>query len=179
MAEKDEEEKVVPKKKDSNKIIILIGVALIVISLVISLVSLLSIMGLKKSMVDPEEEQIEEDETSVVSLLDIDIFDFSKNFIFIFEDTDKDIVNNVVVDISVGYLNTEKESAVLADTLSSKEAIIRDGIESLVKEKDFSDFKTRESMDNLKSEIKDYLQEILVTELILDVYFNNLLTTSR
>jgi len=176
----EDEEKVVAKTKDSSKIIMIVGVALVVISMVISILSFLTITSLKKSLVVSEEEAVVEEGGEVVTpLSEIDIFSFGKDFIFIFEDKEEKVSNNVVVSINIGYINTEKESEELAATLSSKESIIRDGLESLVKTKSFDDFKTKESLDSLKEEMKAYLQKILGSELIVDVYFNNLLTTSR
>ncbi len=172
----DEEEKVVPQKASNGNLILIIGVALIVISLALSAVSLITIMGISKQLTAPEEDEMVMD-SGEISLLEINTFKFSESFIFIFES--ETMTNNVVVDISIGVHNTAEDAEAVSGLLTGSESIIRDGVERLVKQKSFSDFETAESMDAVKAEILTYLQERLVTESIIDVYFNNLLTTSK
>lgn len=178
--EDDDEEKVVPKQQDNGKLIMIIGVALIVISLALSAVSLITIMSMNSKLAAPEEALEEElAETGEISVMEIETFAFTESFIFIFNDEEAGKVNNVVVDISVGVHNTADDYDLVMENLSSKESILLDGLEDLVKVKTYSDFKTPDSMEVVKNEILLYLQKKLETEAIIDVYFNGLLTTTK
>lgn len=175
----DEEEKVVPEKKGgSNNLIMIIGVALIVISLALSAVSLLTIMNINNKLEAPEE-TVAEGEAAVVPLNEITTFGFTDDFIFIFEDVENDVTNNVVVGISVGLHNTAEDFADVQTTISGSESILRSGIGAIMARKSYDDFKSSEGMDGLTSEIKGYLQEILVTETVVDVYFHDMLTSTK
>ncbi len=189
----DEEVKVEPKEKNSGNMMMIIVVALVVVSMAISAVSLITVMNINKSIANLGETATEDGEamdSSQLSVMDIETFDFSENFIFIFDDAeDPDLTHNIVVEISVGVYNPveptkeQKEIPEMAasalTTLATKETIIRSGLESMMKSKSFEDFQTVESIDMVKADILKYLQERLVNETIIDVYFNNMLTSSR
>lgn len=173
----DNEEKVVPKSSGNSNLIIIIGVALIVISLALSAVSLMTIMSINSKLEATAEAEEEALDPGVISVLEIDTFSFTEDFIFIFENEDGSS-NNVVVNISVGIHNVADDAETVAATLAGKETILRDGVEGLVMRKTYQDFKSPEGISALKAEILSYLKAQLGTETLIEIYFNNLLTTS-
>ncbi|VDN46313.1 Flagellar protein FliL [Petrocella atlantisensis] len=179
--DEDGVEKVAKKPQDKSKIVMMIGVVLIIVSLIFSMISLITIMGISKALRGEEEAaELEENGPPQISVNDIEPFIFSEKFIFIYNDTgNTDKVHNVVVEIGVGILATEKDAAKVLETMTTRETILRDGIETLMKSKSYEDFASAESTDALKNEILLYLQSRLESESIVDVYFNNLLTSSK
>jgi flagellar basal body-associated protein FliL len=189
----EEEEKVVPKEKSSGNLMMIVVVALVGLSMVISVVSLLQVMSINSAIAtlgQGSEEDGEGMSSDQISVNDIEIFNFSENFIFIYDDPeDPEVTHNIVVEISVGIFNPveptkeQKDIAEMAlaatTTLASKEKIIRDGLESMMKTKTYADFQSPEALDMVKADILKYLQDRLVNETIIDVYFNNMLTSSR
>ena len=117
-----------------------------------------------------------------ISVLEIETFDFTNQFILTYTDTvDSEVTHNVVVNISLGLHNTDdtaKEVATITTTLTSKETIIRSGLEDLLKSKTFDDWSV-ENQEALRTEILTHLQERLATSVLIDVYFSNYLTSSR
>lgn len=180
--EKDVEatEEVKAPKGDSGKLLLLVALVMIVVSIAISAISLVSIMGLKSQMAMQAEEAAKPDDMGEIPVGEIDTFAFTENFIFIFTDKDDpSVTHNVVVDISVGIHNTEDDFAdVLAD-LSSKEVILRDGLGALVLDWTFDDFTTNEGIEGVKADILTYIQGRLGSSSIVDVYFSNMLTSTR
>lgn len=182
-----DEDNVVEEGKKSGGglggIIPLITLVLVVVSIGISTFAMIQTMGAVKAIQDAQTEAEKPELTpGEISVMEIDIFTFTDDFIFIYEDPENDLTHNVVVSIGVGLHNTKEtaeEVATVTATLTSKETIIRDGLGTLMKTKSFDDFKTSESQEALKQDILTYLQERLVTTVIVDVYFNDILTTSR
>lgn len=182
MAEEDE---IIVAKSTGGKggLIPIISLALIVVTLGLSAISLVTVMGLKNGMAAAEGDAASEEMmTGEISVTDIDTFAFTDNFIFRYQGIDNPkVTNTVVVDVSIGILtteDTEEDATILKALLASKESIVRDGLETLLTTRKFAEFQTKEGQELIKSEILLYLQEKLVTELIIDVYFNNLITQS-
>lgn len=178
-----DEEVVVEKKSGGGGLIPLITLVLVVVSVGISAFSLVTVMGLSNSMtMMAEGESKPELEPGTVSVLEIETFAFSENFVFRYKGVDDpDVTDTVVVDISVGVLSNEdtaEDAASLMTLMSSKEDIIRSGLETLMTSESFEDFKTEEGQTLIKEDILNYLQERLVTDLIIDVYFTNTITQS-
>lgn len=173
----DNEEKVVPKQSGNGNLILIVGVALIVISLALSAVSLMTIMSINKKLeMTATEEEAGMDPTEI-SLLEIDTFAFTEDFILVYPN-ENGKSDNVVVQISVGIHNKADDATDVLATLGEKEKILRDGVEELLMNKKFIDFATPEGKAAIKDEILLYLQQKLGTETIIDVYFNNFLTAS-
>lgn len=172
----DNEEKVVPKSGGNGNLILIIGVALIVISLALSAVSLITIMGISAKLNAPEEVDPENMDPSMISVLEIDTFAFTEGFTLIYEDADGKSAN-VVFDMGIGIHNVAEDVEDVKTTLADKQTIIRDGVETLLSNKQYTDFKSEEGKAAVKAEILAYLKTTLGTESIIDVYFNNLITT--
>ncbi|PKM68090.1 MAG: hypothetical protein CVU95_05435 [Firmicutes bacterium HGW-Firmicutes-2] len=181
-AEVDEDgvEKVAKKPQDKSKIVMMIGVVLIIVSLIFSMISLITIMGISKALRGEEAAaELEENGPPQISVNDIEPFTFSEKFIFIYNDQNSSRVHNVVVEIGVGILKTNRDAGKVLETMTTRETILRDGIETLMKSKTYEDFASADSTSALKNEILAYLQTRLESESIVDVYFNNLLTSSK
>ena len=179
----DEEEGVVEKKSGGGGgLIPLITLVLVVVSVGVSAFSLVTVMGLKKSLMVAEEEMQPDIEAGQVSVLEIETFAFTENFVFRYKGLeDPEVTDTVVVDISVGVHSNEDtadDALELMALMSSKEAIIRSGLETLMTTVAFEDFKSEEGQALIKADILTYLQERLVTDLIIDVYFTNTITQS-
>ena len=181
----DEEEVVVEKSKGGGGgLIPLITLVLVVVSIGVSAFSLITVMGMNSAM---KEATMEAEKPEMipgeVSVLEIETYAFTDQFIFTYRDAvDTDVNHNVVVNINIGLHNTEDtadEVATVTTTLTSKETIIRAGLESMLKAKTFDDWDIAENQEALRGEILTYLQERLATTVIIDVYFNNYLTSSR
>lgn len=181
-----EEEEVVVEKKSgggAGGLIPLITLVLVVVSVGLAAFSLVTVMGLKKNLMTTEEEELVEDvEPGQISVLEIETFAFTENFVFRYKGIeDPEVTDTVVVDMSVGVHSNEdtaEEAAELMALMSSKEAIIRSGLETLMTTVAFEDFKSEEGQTVIKGDILTYLQERLVTDLIIDVYFTNTITQS-
>ena len=181
-----DEEKVVEKSSGGGlgALLPMITLGLVIVAIGISAVSLISVMGVNSSIQEliANEEKVEL-LPGEIPVTEIETFGFAENFIFSYEDKeDSDLTHTVVVDISIGMHNTEdtaEEVTEIKGQLTSKELIIRDGLESMMKSKSFDDFQTEESLGLLKADILAYLQGRLGTGVIIDIYFNNMLTTSR
>jgi len=179
--DEDGVEKVAKKPQDKSKMVMMIGVVLIIVSLIFSMISLITIMGISKALRGEEEAaELEENGPPQISVNDIQPFTFTEKFIFIYKDTgDSGKTHNVVVEIGAGILATEKDAAKVLESMTTRETILRDGIETLMKSKSYEDFVSAESTDAIKKEILLYLQSRLESETIVDIYFNNLLTSSK
>lgn len=176
----DEEEKVVAEKKGgSNNLILIVGVALIVISLALSAVSLITIMQINSKINTPEGEEEAGVDTALIPLTEITSFDFADEFIFIFNDVENDLTHNIVVSITIGMHNKADDFTDVQTTLTNSEKILRSGIEGMINGKTHEVFATPQSMELLEEEIRAYLNERLLTETVIDVYFHNKLTSTK
>lgn len=179
----DEDNVVVEKSSGGGGLIPLITLVLVVVSIGVSAFSLITVMGVSSSMKEAAmEAEKPEMVPGEVNVLEIDTFDFTNQFILTYTDVQQaDLNHNVVVNISLGLHNTEdtaEEVATVTTTLTSKETIIRSGLEDLLKAKTFEDWNV-ENQESLRSEILTYLQGRLSTNVIIEVYFSNYLTSSR
>lgn len=179
----DEENVVAEKSSGGGGLIPLITLVLVVISIGVSAFSLITVMGVSSSMKEAAmEAEKPEMVAGQVNVLEIETFDFTNQFILTYTDVvQPDMTHNVVVNISLGLHNTEDtadEVATVTSTLTTKETIIRSGLEELLKAKTFDDWNV-ENQEALRSEILTYLQGRLSTNVIIDVYFSNYLTSSR
>lgn len=180
MAVDESEDKVVPEKKSGNtNLIMIIGVVLIVISLALSVVSLLTIMGINQKIENPEGVDEAEVDTSIIPLSEITTFEFEDQFILSYDDLDTDGTNTVLFDLSVGMHNTEKDFADIQTTISSSENILRSDVGAKLKRNKYEDFKSAEGMDMLREELKLYFQERLESETVIDVYFSDMLYSEK
>ena len=179
-----DEEKVVVQKNSGGGIIPLITLVMVVVSIIVSAISLIQVMSVSNAMKEMATETTKsEGMEGVFEVGELDTWNFTEQFIFQYKNMeDPGVTDTVVVDISLGILNnkeTTKDAAALKTTLTSKENIIRSGVESMMTKEQFADFQTTEGLQKIKGDLLQYLQERLVSDLIVDVYFTGKLTTSN
>ena len=178
-----EEEKVEEKKSGGGGLLPLLTLVLVAVSIGVSAFSMITVMSLKSGLTEMvQQANTPEGIPGEVDVNDIDTFSFTENFIFRFKDTENPkVTNTVVMDISVGILTTEdtaEDAATLKALMTSKEGIIRDGLESMMTSENYEEFLTTEGLDGIKTKVIEYLQGRLVSDLIIDVYFTNKVTSS-
>lgn len=181
-----DEEKVVEEKKKSGGgggILPLITLVLVVASLGISVFSLIQIQGAVTAIKTAAEEAAKPAPLpGEVPLSELDTYTFAAQFITIYEDVPNNMKNTVVCNISIGLHKTEdtmEELTALKATLTEKENIIRSGLEGELFKKTYDDWRTPQAQTNLKEDLTQYLQERLGSNLIIDVYINNYVTSSQ
>lgn len=165
-----------------NKLLVIIVAVLVVVSIGLSAISLITIMSLRNQMVVTTEELVEPGEGVIeqLPLSQIDIFNFSDNFIFTFTiEGEAKRVDNVVCSIAVGLDNKSKKFDDILVQFTDKEKIIRAELEKVIKAKTASDFTDPVKLSELETEVIVFLRTMLDTEVVVDVYFTNVLTSSK
>lgn len=176
----DEEVKAPPKEKDSGKLLMIVAIALIAVSMALSAVSLLTVMNISKSLVKQEEALAEEEGPVSIPVTEINTFNFTDKFILQFKDVeDEKTTHNVVVEVSIGLLNTAKDYGDVELLLTEKEKIIRSGLEGQLTRLTYENFRTPDALEETTTLLTTYLQGIVNTETVIDVYFNNLLVSTK
>ncbi len=185
MAEKNEVAKEQEKKKDKKNLpllsIITIGVA--AITLVVSVFSLMTVMKVSaavQTIVSGKEEEVQS--ADEVPLSEIEIMKFKDKFILSYPDEQDDSIHNVVVEISFGVRNnddTADDFNTIKTTFEQKEDIVRDGMEALLNSKSYKAFEGSENISAVKADLIEYLSGIFRSKAVVDIYFNNMLTSHR
>ncbi len=166
------------KKKKIPKVFIIIPAVLVVVLIAVTV--FLFVLKPNSSKVEAEEKVVE---TSEIPITEIELLKFSEKFVLIYPDKEAEgIDHNIVLNISVGIHNTKetaKEVEELKVTFATKESIMRDSVETLLKTKYVDDFSEVEKIEQLKHEILEKLAGKLESDTLIDVYFNNLIVSSR
>lgn len=173
-----DEERVV-KKGSGGGLISLVTLVLVVLSVGISALSLMVVVGMKSSV----DNLIQEEPTSdavpgEVDVLQIETFSFTDQFIFQYKN-EEDESDTVITKIHIGVLmneDTAKDADTLLALMASKETIIKDGIMTQMASESYGDWQTPEGIEQIKSNLLTYLRERLVSELIIEVYLDGTLT---
>ncbi len=185
MADKKEAAKDKKEKKDKKPLPLLsiVTVVLVVVTLGISVFSLLTVKNVATTLdLMYRGVEVEEKEMGEVPLDEIEIIKFKDKFILSYPDPEDGSMYNIVVEVSFGVRNNDDyadEYAKIKAAFENKEDIVRDGMESKFKEKSYTDFGDNEKILALKEELKEYLNLRLGSTAVVDVYFNNMLSSHR
>ncbi len=179
-AAKDNKEK---KAKKSLPLMSIVTVVLVVVTLGISVFSLLTVKKVATTLdLMYKGVEVEKTEMGEVPLDEIEIIKFKNKFILSYPDPEDGSMYNIVVEISYGVRNNDDyadEYSKIKTTFENKEDIVRDGMESLLKGKSYTDFGDNEKIVALKEELKEYLNLRFGSTAVVDVYFNNMLSSHR
>lgn len=165
---------------DKSKLFSILGLALPGIALVVSIVTLITVMGVSKnvnSLVVPAEETAATAEDGTIPLSQTTNVDLEEAIIAtLHSPNDANAILNVK--ITIGFrINKEAEDFEEVQTLMTENiGVIRDRLTTILKNKTIEEMEATDSDIALKQEMLEAIKKELDTEAIVEVYFKDYLT---
>ncbi len=165
-----------------EKLLPIINLVLTVVAIVVCVITLLSVNGIKgelanmASAVDMSNAAISPN----IPLSQQSLYNMEKQFIFTYPPLEGEKkTTNVVVNIGFVLNNEEKDAADVMAQFTEKQSLIRDRIQTMIKEKTENPFADVESQRLLKEEILTLVRKLFETNSIIDVVFSDVLSSQR
>lgn len=158
-----------------EKLLPILNVVFAAVAMIVSIVVLVMVLGIKSSIVTPEEaaaQQAEADGQIVLS--DLEELNMEDNFILTMdsaENPDKKVSVVFQLGFAIDINNDGYEQT--KTTLTSQGNIIRDRIQKVLVSKDSTYYKDTTKQDELKAEILELVNGLIGTDSIKEVYFIN------
>lgn len=165
-----------------EKLLPIINAVLSLVAIIICVITLLTVNGLKAQIADMgqatsgQEGQISAD----IPLQQQTLYSMEKQFIFSYPPQEGEKkTTNVVVNIGFALNNEEKDAADVLKQFEEKQGLVRDRIQTMVKEKRENPFVSVESQQALKGELLALSRKLFETNSIIDVVFSDVVSSQR
>lgn len=148
-----------------NKVMIIVIIALLVV-LLVAIVGV-TIYVIKTIKIEDEEKVLKQEDIQVVQVSDSMYTNLRKG-----EDGEEHVIK---IKVSVGIDVTDsKEGTKLIEMLAAKEVVTKDVIVGILLDKTFEDMKKTDAREILKNEILTKLQETFNSNLIVQIYIDEM-----
>ena len=165
-----------------EKLLPIINLVLSVVAIVICIITLLSVNGLKGELAHMSTLSQSGDMQMPVSipLAQQTLYNMEKQFIFSYPPKEGEKKTTSVV-VNIGFIlnNEEKDASDVLKQFGEKQGLVRDRIQSMIKEKTDNPFDNVESQRELKTEILTLVRKLFETNSIIDVVFSDVLSSQR
>ncbi len=164
-----------------EKLLPIINLVLSVVAIVVCVITLLSVNGLKSELAHLSTGMPSDMQLPVsIPLAQQTLYNMEKQFIFTYPPQEGEKkATSVVVNIGFILNNEEKDASDVLTQFTEKQGLIRDRIQSMVKEKTENPFASVESQRELKTEILTLVRKLFETNSIIDVVFSDVLSSQR
>lgn len=164
-----------------EKLLPIVNIVLSVIAVVICVITLLTVNGLKGEIANLSGGTEKSEEISTeIPLSQQTLYDMEKQFIFTYPPKEGEKKStNIVVKIGFVLNNEEKDLEDVLKQFTEKQGLIRDRIQTMVKEKTENPFEKVETQAVLKQEILELVRKLFDTNSIIDVVFSDILSSQR
>lgn len=168
----------------NNKIVMIIGIVLIVVSIALSGVSVFMLSNVMGQINNDDAMSAEiEDEKPMVPISEQSIYEMEDSIIAIIQhEVDGEVKGTLNVSVRIGFgcyaEDAEDEVTELVTLIGEREGYLRDRIAKLLSAKDYS-FMTQGGIEDvLQQEILEMVQYELQSEYVIQVYFPDGMLTS-
>lgn len=164
-----------------EKLLPIVNIVLTVVAVVVCVITLLTVNGIKgelanMSSVNPQSEEV----STEIPLSQQTLYNMEKQFIFSYPPKEGEKkTTNIVVNIGFVLNNEEKDVEDVLTQFTEKQGLIRDRIQTMVKEKEENPFLEIETQATLKQEILALVRKLFETNSIIDVVFSDVLSSQR
>lgn len=164
-----------------EKLLPIINIVLSVVAVIVCVITLLTVNGLKGELANMSSGKSESGEVSTeIPLSQQTLYNMEKQFIFSYPPKEGEKkTTNIVVNIGFVLNNEEKDVQDVLTQFAEKQGLIRDRIQTMVKEKGENPFLEIESQAVLKQEILALVRKLFETNSIIDVVFSDVLSSQR
>ncbi len=168
------------KEKKSLPLMSIVTIALLVITMVISIFSLLKVMSATSDIQNFVKESSKPEEIGEIPLEELETIDFKDKFILVYNEDDGS-THNVVLNISIGVQNnddTADDVAKIKEYFTTKEKIIRTGVEKLLRSESYTIFDP-ENQEALEEKLVEHFRGRFGSNAVVEVYCNGILTSDK
>lgn len=164
-----------------EKILPIVNMVLSVAALVICVITMLSVNGLKSEMASMKMGVNGEMPVSAeIPLTQQTLYNMEKQFIFTYPPKEGEKKpTSVVVNIGFALNNEEKDVDSVLKQFAEKQGLVRDRIQTMIKEKQENPFATVESQQELKTDLLALIRKLFETNSIIDVVFSDVVSSQR
>lgn len=164
-----------------EKLLPIISIVVSVIVLVFSLLTFFSVNGIKSEIqkIQSGTEQAQQT-TEGVPLSKQTLYNMEKQFIFTYPPKEGEKKSTNVV-VNIGFvLNSEAEGVEdILTQFAEKQGLIRDRVQTLIKEKKENPFESVETQQIVKAELLELARNLFASQAIIDVVFSDVVTSQR
>lgn len=164
-----------------EKLLPIVNIVLSLVAVVVCVITLLTVNGVKSEIAHLSEGSKSPSEVSAeIPLSQQTLYNMEKQFIFSYPPKEGEKKStNVVANIGFVLNNEEKDTEDVLVQFAEKQGLVRDRIQTLVKEKSTNPFEDIESQQQLKQEILELTRKLFETNSIIDVVFSDVLSSQR
>lgn len=164
-----------------EKLLPIINMVLSVIALIVCVITLLNVNGLKTEVASMGMMSRGDMPVSVdIPLSQQTLYSMEKQFIFSYPPKEGEKkMTNVVVNIGFALNNEERDAEMVLKQFTEKQGLVRDRIQTMVKEKTENPFTSIERQQELKVEILSLVRKLFETNSIIDVIFSDVVSSQR
>lgn len=164
-----------------EKLLPIVNIVLSLVAVVVCVITLLTVNGVKSEIAHLSVGSKSPSEVSAeIPLSQQTLYNMEKQFIFSYPPKEGEKKStNVVANIGFVLNNEEKDTEDVLVQFAEKQGLVRDRIQTLVKEKNTNPFEDIESQQQLKQEILELTRKLFETNSIIDVVFSDVLSSQR
>ncbi len=164
-----------------EKLLPIINLVLTVVAIVVCVITLLSVNGIKGELADIViSSQSDRPISANIPLAQQTLYNMDKQFIFTYPPQEGEKkATSVVVNIGFIVNNEERDAADVLAQFTEKQGLVRDRIQTMVKERTDNPFASVELQRELKGEILTLVRKLFETNSIIDVVFTDVLSSQK
>ncbi|AVM70159.1 hypothetical protein C3V36_13415 [Lachnospiraceae bacterium oral taxon 500] len=164
-----------------EKLLPIINLVLTVVAIVVCVITLLSVNGIKGELANlATASQGDSQVSGDIPLTQQTLYNMEKQFIFTYPPREGEKKTTSVV-VNIGFIlnNEEKDAADVLAQFAEKQGLVRDRIQTMVKERSDNPFASVELQRELKGEILTLVRKLFETNSIIDVVFTDVLSSQK
>ena len=164
-----------------EKLLPIINLVLSVVAIVVCVITLLSVNGLKSELAHLSTGMPSDMQLPVsIPLAQQTLYNMEKQFIFTYPPQEGEKkATSVVVNIGFIVNNEERDAAAVLAQFAEKQGLVRDRIQTMIKERADNPFASVELQRELKGEILTLVRKLFETNSIIDVVFTDVLSSQK
>ena len=164
-----------------EKLLPIINLALTVVAIVVCVITLASVNGIKSELATVAAvSQSDLPISTNIPLAQQTLYSMEKQFIFTYPPKEGEKKSTSVV-VNIGFIlnNEEKDTEDVLAQFAAKQGLVRDRIQTMIKERTDNPFASVELQRELKTELLTMVRKLFETNSIIDVVFSDVLSSQR